>query len=154
MAILNKKLMPGIVIACVGIVVGAFYTTPEQLCPSWTVTVVESSGTPATGTTVRRYCQDYSIRGGALETDAYTDNLGRAIFQEEVVQTHPMFRWLRNIFNSLSGGVHASYGRHAYVFALGRDGRQGEDVGANGFLKEWTGSPPHMESRLVMKDKR
>jgi hypothetical protein len=154
MQILNGKRTPLILIVCVGILLGALYTTPEQVCPSWSVTVVESSGTPVAGTTVRRSCQDYSIAGSALETDAYTDNLGRAAFQEAVIRTHPMLRWPRNLFNLLSGGAHASYGRHAYVFAFGRDGRQGDDVEATGYLRDWKGAPPHMESRLVMKDQR
>jgi hypothetical protein len=118
MSFFNRRPLPLIVIAGVGILVGALYTTPEQVCPSWSISVVEPAGTPVARTTVRRTCQDYSVAGSALETDASTDNLGRAVFPEVIIRAHSMFKWSTDAFNLISRGVHAAYGRHASVFCI------------------------------------
>lgn len=154
MAINNIKRLSWLSIACVGIIVGAFYSKRELVCPSWSVTVIDSSGIPVTGALVRRECKDYSIPGSERESDAYTDGVGRAAFDGAVIRTHPLLRLAMNAFNFLTAGVHASYGLHAYVFAIGRDGRQAYDVRGNGLLSDWEGSPPHMESQLLMEDKQ
>jgi hypothetical protein len=154
MHVFNRRSFAWITIAGVCVVAVVLYSTPEQLCPSWSVSVIEPSGIPVTRTTVRRSCQDYSVAGRATESDASTDDFGHVVFPEVIVRVHPALRWVTDLFHLISGGVHASFGRHARVFAISGDGRQAWDVTVDGFMREWKGTPSHMESRLVMRDTR
>jgi len=43
--------------------------------------------------------------------------------------------------------VHASFGRHSYVFTFG-EGLEGSPV-RDGYVEDWTGLPEHVESRVV-----
>lgn len=117
-------------------------------CPNWEVTVVDESGRPLPGMTVRRSCNDYSA-GIHRDEDRVTDERGKAAFEAQQFRSAILGRWLRNVGNALAGGVHASFGRNSYVFAFGR-GRQGSPV-RKGSVEFWHGSPERMESRIVAR---
>ena len=126
--------------------IAGVYPVSYQLCPRWDVTVVDGSGKPLPGMTVRRSCKDYS--GGAQsEEDRRTDEHGKASFDERRVRSPALLRWLGNVLNVATQGVHASFGRHSYVFAFG-GGLQGSPV-RDGYVEYWRGSPESMESRIV-----
>jgi hypothetical protein len=51
--------------------------------------------------------------------------------------------------STAGAGVHASFGRHPYVFAFG-GGYEGNAVDGK-YVTEWRGTPDSMESRIVAK---
>ena len=125
------------------------YPVSYSLCPDWKVTVVDASGAPVPGMTVRRSCNDYSSASSGLEDDAITDEGGKAAFARRRVRSPVFLRWEGNVVSVVSQGVHASFGRHSYVFAFGR-GLEGSPV-VDGYVEDWTGWSEHMESRIVAK---
>ena len=129
------------------------YPASYQLCPSWDVLVVRPSGVSLAGPVqdirVRRSCTDYSVDGSGYEDDAITDDRGRAAFKELRTRESSIHRWFGNVSQAAMGGVHASFGRHASVFAFG-DGMQGDAVSPDRNIEDWTGSPEHMTSRIVV----
>jgi len=137
-----------LVLALPVFVVGLFPRS-YQVCPDWEVTVVDVAGAPVSGMTVRRSCQDYSVEARNHEDDAITDERGKASFKGRYLQWPFLVRWAGNLLNVASQGVHASFGRHANVWAFGRE-MEGVPV-VNGYVEDWTGSPEHMDSRIVVK---
>jgi len=125
------------------------YPVSYSLCPEWNVTVVDEAGAALPGMTVRRSCNDYSSGNTGNEDDAITDEGGKASFTAKRAGSPVIFRWVGNILNIASQGVHASFGRHSYVFAFGR-GFEGSPV-VNGYIEDWNGEPEHMESRIVAR---
>ena len=83
------------------------------------------------------------------EADRQTDANGHATFPAQKSEDSV----LRQIAGTVSAlvhlNVHASYGPHATVFAFGK-GLEGSATTA-GFITDWTGSPPFMRSRIVVK---
>ena len=142
----TRKLILGltILVAFAGICPVSYW-----LCPDWNVTVVDASGEPVPGMTVRRSCNDYSSGRTGIEDDAITDEGGKVSFAGKRVRSPVFLRWAGNVVNLASEGVHASFGRHSYVFAFGR-GLEGSPV-VDGYVEDWTGCPSHMESRIVVK---
>ena len=98
--------------------------------------------------TVRRSCNDYSA-GKHSEDDRTTDERGRAAFDAQPVRSPTLIRWLGNVINVATQGVHASFGRYSYVFAFG-DGLEGSPE-RDGYVEIWTGRSDYMESRIVAK---
>jgi len=122
------------------------YPVSYSVCPTWNVTVLDESGKPVAGMIVRRSCNDYSA-GIHSEEDRETDQHGRASFDARRVRVPRLIRWAGNAFNVVTQGVHASFGRHSYVFAFG-GGLEGSPI-RDGYVEAWQGSPKHMESRIV-----
>jgi len=60
----------------------------------------------------------------------------------------PLLLRLPVIVMSSLGGVHASFGPHAYVFAFGT-GLEG-DIVKNGYVYDWDGSPRSVQSVIVV----
>jgi hypothetical protein len=120
---------------------------PYQVCPSWEVSVVDTSGSPLPGMTVRLSYQDYSVNRASHEQDRTTDSQGRASFPERVTSRAFASRGGGALLSALSQGVHASLGRHAYVMAFGQ-GLQGSDF-SFGVLNDWKGEPNHMSSKIT-----
>ena len=81
------------------------------------------------------------------DDDAITDKRGGVVFHEIRNRVPRLQRWAGNLLNASREGVHASLGIHAHVFAFG-NGLEGSAV-SNGLVEDWTGSPEHMESRIV-----
>jgi hypothetical protein len=136
-------------VAALSLVIASLFPMSYAVCPDWEVTVVDAAGMPMSGITVRRVCQD-SVEATGHEDDAITDERGKASFKGKYLTTLRLFSWVGNVLNVATQGFHApSFGRHAHVF-VGRR-MQGDPVTINGYLDDWTGSPEHMESTIVVK---
>lgn len=122
------------------------YPASYSICPMWDVEVVDKSGKPLPGMTVRRFCNDYSA-GVHSEEDRTTDQRGKVSFPAKSVRMARLIRWARNVINFVTQGAHASYGCHSSVIAFGK-GWEGVAV-RNGYVEDWRGSPDRMESRII-----
>jgi len=119
---------------------------PRTAVPDWSVTVVDGSGLPVEGITVRESYQDYSIESQGHENDRLTDAFGETHFARVTVWYSLGRRAAGAILSTLRGGVHASFGTHASVFAFGKG--EGSAV-RNGYVEDWTGSPEVYASKIV-----
>ena len=68
---------------------------------------------------MRQVWKDYSVESASHEQDAYTDENGFVSFPERTVTSSWLARRFGVISNTVSLGVHASYGPSAYVLAYG-----------------------------------
>ncbi len=125
----------------------AWPTTTVQ-CPMWKVQVVDQSGQPLQGMTVRLSYKNYSAESESHEDDLRTDASGYVLFDQKSLRAPRIERALA-IVSSATGGVHASFGPHAWVWAFG-DGLEGTAV-SDGHVTDWTGSPSQMTSKIVAK---
>ena len=119
--------------------------------PLWEVWVVDANARPLAGMTVRLSWQNYSAETSGHEEDRRTDENGYVAFPARKFRASISDRFLGTI-RSASGGVHASFGPHAYVFAFGQ-GLQGSAVTGE-YVADWTGKPDRMQSRIVAKPMR
>jgi hypothetical protein len=107
------------------LVVALLIPIPYLASPVWQVAVVDEAGV-VEGMTVRRVYQNYSTEAEGHEDDQTTDRQGRATFAAKWSSASIARRCVFTAFSALAG-VHASFGRHAYVFAFG-NGREGYAV--------------------------
>jgi hypothetical protein len=114
--------------------------------PRWDVRVVTSDGNPIAGINVRLEYQNYSAEGQSHELTLKSDENGRVLFPAQYGSAS-LFQRLVSTVSSAGAGVHASFGRHAYVFVFG-DGYQGSAVTGK-YVTDWSGTPESMESRIV-----
>ena len=149
MTVTSRRIRILVLGAVVAVMVVGLYPVSYMLCPEWEVLVLDASGNPVPGMTVRRTCENYSSGGRGAEDDIVTNDQGQASFDAKRARLPVLLRWAGNIVNVVSQGVHASFGRHAYVFAFGR-GLEGTAV-ANGYVEDWTGEPEQMSSSIVVK---
>jgi len=139
--------MRKLVTALIAIVaIAALYPTSYLVCPTWNVTVLDESGKPLPGMTVRRSCNDYSA-GIHTAEDRKTDRRGKASFDAQRARVPRLIRWAGNVVNVMTQGAHASFGCYSYVFAFG-GGLEGSPV-RQGLVEVWEGGPEYMESRIV-----
>jgi len=123
-----------------------------QVCPRWDVSVVDASGQPLPGMTVRLNYQDYSVENVHHEVDQISDSQGKASFPGQWASRPLAWRGAGAVLSAFSHGVHASIGRHSDVFAFG-GGLRGYAV-SNGFVTDWTGKPSRMSSKITALDSR
>jgi hypothetical protein len=134
-------------VAAVLIVVGA-WPVRYLASPRWEVWVVNDEDHPISKVNVRLVYQNYSAEGQSHEVTFETDKNGRVLFPQHYESACVFQRVLYTLF-SASAGVHASFGRHAYVYAFG-GGYEGSALEGK-YLVDWRGSPDSMESRIVAK---
>jgi hypothetical protein len=119
-----------------------------EASPRWDVSVVAEDGHPLPGVNVRLVYQNYSAEDEGHEITLATDENGHVLFPEQFQKSS----FARRIFYTLSSaraGVHASFGRHAYVFAF--DGKGHEGNAANGeYITNWLGFPPSVKSKIIL----
>lgn len=137
-----------IVVVCFALIILCFLPMPYLVCPSWEVWVVDQSGTPQKGMTVRLSYQDYSLEKEGHDEDAVIDTMGYAYFAKRESRASLASRFFGALHSAATGGVHAGFGRHAFVFAFG-NGKQGHAVSGK-YVTDWTGSPEHMQSKIVV----
>ena len=144
----RRPLFFGLVVV-VGVLAYCLFPITWLAVPQWEIVVVDGQGRPVEGMTVRETWQNYSVEAEGHEVDRQTDANGRASFPAHKSE----YSVLRQIAGTVSAlvhfNVHASYGPHATVFAFGK-GLEGSPTTA-GFVTDWTGSPPFMRSRIVVK---
>ncbi len=133
-------------LAALGVFLAWPVTTAQ--CPMWEVWVVDQSGQPLQGMTVRLTYQNYSAESEEHSEDLQTDAKGYVFFQPQSLKVLRVQRALA-IARSAMAGVHASFGPHAWVWTFGK-GLEGVAVN-DGHVTDWTGAPPRMVSRVVAK---
>ena len=100
-----------IVALCCLVVCACCFPMPYVVCPNWEVWVVNESGAPQIGMTVRLSYQDYSREREGQQEDAITDSRGLAKRSASASLAQRFFGVLRS---AAAGGVHASFGRHGF----------------------------------------
>lgn len=119
--------------------------------PLWEVWVVDSDGHALAGMTVRLSWQNYSAETSGHQEDQLTDERGYVVFPARKFRASIDERLLGTI-RAADGGVHASFGPHAFVFAFGK-GLEGDAVTGK-YVADWTGKPNRMQSRIVAEPMR
>jgi hypothetical protein len=121
---------------------------PYLASPRWEVWVVSESGAAVEGVTVRRVYQNYSTEARSHEEDRVTDQHGYASFPPRWSSASGARRCLFTLL-AAGAGIHASFGRHSYVFTFGK-GLEGNAV-SGPYLIDWTGKPAEMKTRITAK---
>jgi hypothetical protein len=143
----NTQLMVLSLVAVAGLILGA-WPMSYLASPRWDVWVVTADGRPISDANVALHYVNYSAEGESHLEILRTDQSGHVLFPEHYARASV----LRKVFYTISSaqaGVHASFGRHASVFAYGSGGG---DIGTpvNGqYLEDWRGNPKSMQSKIV-----
>jgi hypothetical protein len=116
--------------------------------PQWDVLVRDESGTPLAGLNVRLSFENYSDESDSHEITLVTDQSGHVAFPSQF-RTASLLQKAFYTAGSATGGVHASFGNHAFVFVFGGGYEGGAVTGP--YLADWTGSPSKMASTVVAK---
>jgi hypothetical protein len=116
--------------------------------PFWEVRVVSETGQPLERMTVTLSYQNYSAESEAHLERKQTDAAGYVVFPQRILKASRLRRIVTTL-ESATAGVHASFGPHAHVWAEG-NGLTGSAV-SNGYVTDWTGSPPRMSLTIVAK---
>jgi hypothetical protein len=131
-----------------GLVVFLSWPITTTQCPMWEVWVVNQSGQPLQGMTVRLGYQNYSAESEAHSEDLQTDVNGYVFFHPQSLRVLRVQRALA-IARSAMAGAHASFGPHAWVWTFGK-GLEGV-ADDDGHVTDWTGAPPRMASKILAK---
>ena len=118
--------------------------------PQWDVWVRDESGAPLAGLYVRLSFKNYSAESDSHETTLVTDQSGHVAFPAQF-RTVSLLQKAFYTTGSAMGGVHASFGNHAFVFVYGGGYEGGAVTGP--YVTDWTGSPTKIASRIVAKHK-
>jgi len=86
--------------------------------PQWEVFVVDGAGRPRQGVNVRLVYVNYSAESDSHEMTLQTNDSGRVLFLANRSRTNLMQLAVETA-SAATRGVHASFGRHAHVFAFG-----------------------------------
>jgi hypothetical protein len=143
---LTRYIVAGLAAA---ILLAALWPISSPATPLWKIWVVDESGHPVEGALVSLSWQNYSAEDEGHEQDLRTDQNGYVAFPPKTLEASVLRRMIQTIV-SATAGVHASFGPHAYVDAFGADGLAGEAVSGK-YVTDWTGAPPEMQSRIVLK---
>lgn len=136
------------VLSLAALVVFLVWPTASLQCPLWEVWVVDQSGQAIQGMTVRLTYQNYSAESESHSDDLRTDANGYVLFPPQRLRASRVQRAYVTARSAVQG-VHASFGPHAWVRALGK-GLEGDAV-TDGHITDWTGTPPRMVSKVVVK---
>jgi len=142
------QLRPVVDIVAAVLLIIALWPMRYLAAPRWSVAVVTDDGHPLANTNVRLVYQNYSAEGRSHELTLTTDENGRVLFPAQYERVCVLQRLYYTV-SSAGAGVHASFGRHAYVLAFG-GGYEGNAVDGK-HLTDWRGTPDSMESRIVVK---
>jgi hypothetical protein len=126
----------------------ALIPIPYLASPRWQVWVVDGSGAPVEGMTVRLVYQNYSTEAEGHEEDQTTGKQGYVALPAHRSSASVTRRCIFTLISALAG-VHASFGPHAYVFAFGK-GMEGHAVSGR-YIVNWRGSPADIETRITAR---
>ena len=151
---MNSKLMPlrrwwriFVLVAAVLLVLGA-WPMRYLASPGWEVWVVNDHRQPIPHINVRLTYQNYSAEDRSHDLIQETNENGHALFPARYERANT-FQYVFYTVSSARAGVHADFGRHAYVFASG-GGYAGYALTGND-VADWQGSPDSMQSRIVVR---
>ena len=91
------------------------------------VLVVNQDMRPIKGVLIRQIWQHYSLERRGHEEDLLTDVGGRVTFAKRTIRSNLVWRVLGPVVGILTQGVHASFGVHTHMLALG----EGTEIGAH-----------------------
>jgi len=117
---MRQTWLRSVLVGLIGAGVVSLYPSRSTVCPAWTIRIVDTAGNPLRGAFVRQVWKDYSVESTSHEQDAYTDEDGFVSFPERTVTSSWLARTFGVITNTVSLGVHASYGPSAHVRAYGQ----------------------------------
>lgn len=140
-----------LVIGAVALLIVAAWPTSYLASPRWEVWVVKDDGQPIPQINVRLVYQNYSVEGASHEVTLKTDENGHVLFPQHYETACALQRALYTMSSAMAG-AHASFGRHAYVFAFG-GGYEGSAVVGN-YVADWRGNPDSMQSKIVANRSR
>jgi len=121
---------------------------PYRAAPDWKVWVVDESGKPVPGMTVRLEYENYSVESTSHEEDQWSDQQGHAHFKARNGWAPTLQRCYYSALSAMAF-VHASFGPHDSVFAFG-NGLEGYAL-TGAYITDWTGQPVLMESHIIVK---
>ncbi|MGA7156131.1 MAG: hypothetical protein WBY53_04755 [Acidobacteriaceae bacterium] len=133
-----------LVIACI-----VFAAMPHLAAPDWTVTVIDPTGRPMTGTRVHEVYRNFHCDSSDHESTASTNDLGVVHFPAQYEHRNPLECIMVTISNA-QAPAHASSASIASVFAFGPGG-EASPTDAHGNTQQWTGSPPRIKSQIMIK---
>ena len=146
---MTGKIVWTLKVACaIALVASAFLSITYSAVPRWGVWVVDEHDQPVEGITVRLVYQNHSVESKSHEQDLTTDSRGFVEFSAQVRSASVLSYAIYSLY-AARAGIHASFGRHASVFAFG-GGREGS-AAVNDVVVDWTGSSDRMESRIVAR---
>src|ERR1700719_4459586 len=111
------RLIVVLLLAALIVLIGWPITTAQ--CPTWEVWVVDQSGQPLQGMTVRLTYQNHSAESESHSEDLQTDANGHVLFRPKSL-TVPWIHRAIVTMESAVAGVHASFGPHAWIWAFGK----------------------------------
>ena len=112
--------------------------------PAWDVVVHQDDEHGAAGVLVRREYQNYSVEVLEHEEDQRTDSSGRVRFAPRYLSTPVGNRLWGMLHSAATGGVHASFGPHSFVFCI-------PDAELSAGADTWDGGKPGISAEFVMK---
>ncbi|MGA7341402.1 MAG: hypothetical protein WBE72_08775 [Terracidiphilus sp.] len=124
----------------------SFIPLPYLASPEWNVTVVDETGKPLQGMTVRMTWENYSVESTGHKEDLLTNGSGQVHFYKRLSWASAIQRCFFTL-QSAAALAHASFGSHRTVFAIGK-GREGNAVSGQ-YVTDWTGHPDYLESKIV-----
>lgn len=146
---MNRRRILGI--AAVALLIAGAWPMNYLASPRWDVWVVKDDGQPIPQINVRLVYQNYSAESESHEVTLVTDDTGHVVFPQVYERACLLQRALYTM-SSAGAGVHASFGRHAYVFAFG-GGYEGSALIGN-YVADWQGNPDSMQSKIVASRSR
>jgi hypothetical protein len=148
----RKRSIIAIIVTVVACALLAFCFLPLSYLasPRWDVWVVTPDKQPIPGIRVRLVYENYSAENQDHEITLTADENGHVLFPPQYAKAS-LSQLMRYTLAEAPAFVHASFGRHAYVFAFG-NGYEGSAVSGE-YITDWTGSPASMKSRIVAQHK-
>jgi hypothetical protein len=146
---LNRRRILGIGVVVL-LIVGV-WPTSYLASPRWEVWVVKDDGRPIPQINVRLVYKNYSAEGESHEVTLRTDENGHVVFPQAYEKACLLQRAFYTMSSAMAG-VHASFGRNAYVFAFG-GGYDGSAVTGN-YVANWRGNSNLMQSKIVANRSR
>lgn len=144
----TKKVKLGVLWLVIVVVVVGSIPIRYLAAPQWDLFVRDQAGKPLKGMYVRLSYTNYSAESEGHELTLVTDHNGHVNFPVQYRTASLLQRALYTV-RSAMGGVHASFGNHAFVFAFGNC-YEGEAV-TGSHVTDWGGSPTKMESTIIAK---
>ena len=140
------KIRPKIALPLGILVILSLFPFPYLAAPRWSVRVVDETGQPLAGMTVRLSWENYSVENTSHEQDLESDQNGNVVFPPHRSSAMLSSRVFYTVLSSMAL-AHASYGPHASAFAFGK-GREGDIVDRD-IVVDWNGTPDEMHSQIV-----
>jgi len=103
-------------IAVIALLAWGLYPADHITVPRWKIQFVDPKNIPLAGLPVEEIWRDYSAEDSDNREKGQTDEKGFVTFSERHHRSPRLYRYLiKPVSNILSTGVHASFGRSAFI---------------------------------------